>query len=315
MSQKIKKKLKSLIKYTGLVILGIILVKTNWGELVKVIININFIKIIPIYLLIIPKDIFISCRWHLLLNNLSIRRNYWENVKLYFSGFLLGTVTPGRIGEFYRLFKLSKEGHSKTKSAFAILLDRIFDISLILILSIFSVYFIIDFKGFNTSIVKLVLWLGILIILIFYLSVFVLKEYTAKKFQLILKKIFHFDINRNTIIKNVKKLDFRLFINLSLLTTGFWMIHFFQLYFIGKAMGIQVSFTNMVFVLSLVSLAAMLPITISGLGTRELAMISLLLLFGVTKETSLALSLMTYSILIVNLLISTVLWILEHQKD
>lgn len=77
----------------------------------------------------------------------------------------------------------------------------------------------------------------------------------------------------------------------------------------------MIPFYKLFFIFSLVSLAAALPITFVGLGTREYVMINLLMLFGVEREKALAISLITYLFLVVNLVVSSFFWTLEHKKD
>ena len=55
------KKLKILTKFIGVIILAMILYKTNWQELGEVFANIDFFKLAAIYLLLIPSLFFCHC--------------------------------------------------------------------------------------------------------------------------------------------------------------------------------------------------------------------------------------------------------------
>ncbi len=309
-----KKILKISTKFIGLVIFVIILYKTNWEEIGLIFTGINFVKLIPIYLLVIPGCLLMSYRWHFLLKKVSIRRTFFNNMKLLYSGILMGVITPGRIGELYPVFRLNKEGYSKAKGIFVIILGRLFDIGMLVISSIISVYFVVALKNSDAIIIKLVLWAGLLIILLFFCGIFTCGDYIAEKSRVFLKKIFKLGIDREKILNNIKKLDFSLFIKSGLVTVSIWSIYFFQLYLFGNSIGIEISFLSMFFILALVSLAASLPITFVGLGTREFAMINLLMVFEIAREKALAVSLMSYSIMMANLLIAAILWGLEYKK-
>ena len=52
-------------------------------------------------------------------------------------------------------------------------------------------------------------------------------------------------------------------------------------YFVGLSLGVSLNFIYFLAILPLSTIVAQIPITISGLGTRELTMISLFGLFGI----------------------------------
>lgn len=310
-----KKVIKISVRFIGVIILVVILLRTDWRALSTVFSDINFIKLIPVYLLIIPKGILVTYRWHLLLKKISIKRTYWDNIKLYYSSILIGFITPGRVGELYSVIRFSKKGYSKIKGAFSVFLPRFFDISFIFLLSIFSFNFLFRYTDVNKNAITKITWAGLLIIFFIYLVIFVFKNNFVGIVEKILKKVFRTDIDKSKILENVQKLDLNLFINLGLLTIIFWLLHFFQIYLLGKVLGIDIGYMIMVLVLAIVTLSAALPITIIGLGTREFAMINCLMVFGVAREVSLALSLLIYTFFIFDGLISTFLWHLEHKHD
>jgi hypothetical protein len=60
-----------------------------------------------------------------------------------------------------------------------------------------------------------------------------------------------------------------------------WISIFFVNYIIGIALGIHVSFFYFLAIFPIVTFISQIPITISGLGLRELSLVSLFGLFGV----------------------------------
>ncbi|MFW6133968.1 MAG: lysylphosphatidylglycerol synthase transmembrane domain-containing protein [Elusimicrobiota bacterium] len=312
---KLKSNLKRYLKYIGPVILAVILFRTDWGSLAGVFSDADYEKLIWVYLLIIPKNIINSYRWHILLKRISIKRKYWDNFKLYFSGLLTGVITPGRIGEFYRIFRLEKEGYSKIKTAFSIFLTRFFDLSLLVVMGFTGIYYFLNITRFDDSKIKLVLLVGVVLVILFFGFIFIFKSYFAEKIYPVVNRIFKLETTKEGLKNNLKSINLDLFLKLSLLTVIFWLIYFYQLYLISTMLDINISFLKLIFIFPIVSLAAALPVTIVGLGTRELAMINLLLVFGVVREKSLALSFMNYTILLVNMVVCTGMWFLEHKEN
>ncbi len=310
-----KKVLTIGVRFVGIIIFGIILYKTDWKEFVRIYSEVDFIEIIPIYLLLIPSYLIIVYRWHYLLSKVSIKRTYFANVTLLFSGVLMGMITPGRIGELYPLVKLHREGHSKVKGAFTIILPRLFDVSFLLIISVFSIYLVATLKDVESRVIKLVLGVVLGFLCLAVAAFFRHREYVAEKSVLLMKKIFNLEFNKGNMLKYMEKLNINLFVNLGLLTAVFWTLYFFQLYLFGCLLDFNISFIKLYLIFALVFLAAALPISFSGIGTREFAMINLLSIVGITREKALALSLMIYSFMLINLFVASVLWGLEHRTD
>ncbi len=69
-----------------------------------------------------------------------------------------------------------------------------------------------------------------------------------------------------------------------------WMIIYTQGYLIARAIGIDLSFAYFLFTLSIGTVVGLIPITISGLGTREATLILLFGAFGISAEKVVAMS-------------------------
>jgi uncharacterized protein (TIRG00374 family) len=78
------------------------------------------------------------------------------------------------------------------------------------------------------------------------------------------------------------------------LTVVSYYLFFFQCYLLAKAIGVSISYLQVSYAVSLGSLVTLLPISFSGLGTREAVMISYLSRWGVDPELALSLSLLIF---------------------
>ncbi len=70
-------------------------------------------------------------------------------------------------------------------------------------------------------------------------------------------------------------------------------------YLLIKAMGLDLSFIEIAWVVSVATLLQLLPITIAGLGLREAALIILLGYYGISQDIAMAYSILIFSVLIV----------------
>ncbi|MFW6134055.1 MAG: lysylphosphatidylglycerol synthase transmembrane domain-containing protein [Elusimicrobiota bacterium] len=304
---------KYFIKLFGIIIFSYILIKTDWIELKKVFLNTDILSLLPIYFLIVPNDLINSFRWHYILNSLGIKRKYLNNVKLFLSGFLAGIITPGRIGEFYKLFRIKKEGYSPLKGALSIGLMKLLNIFILFFMSIPAIFIIGIKRNYNSGmILKNSLLASAFFLFLIFISL-IFKKKTAQFISLILIRFFKTDVKEDALFKQLKKFNLSFILILLFLTIVRWSIFFSQIYFIAIIIGIKVPFFTMYFILALVTLISSLPITVMGIGTREAALIFSLSVFNITKEKSLALSLFIYTIFILNVIIATIFWHIEHK--
>ena len=71
-----------------------------------------------------------------------------------------------------------------------------------------------------------------------------------------------------------------------------WVVLYLSIYFIGLSLGINISFLIFLAVMPIATLVGYIPITISGLGTREAVLIGLMGLFAVESTKVLSMSLL-----------------------
>jgi len=187
------------------------------------------------------------------------------NIKLYLLGMFYNLFLPGGIGgDAYKIYLLNKRFEVKTGKIFwAILLDRVVGI-----LALFCLMVLFSYKISYPEMYKYFTWLLIpLGILSFYIFI-------RKLFNHFTKIIF-------------KTLFYSFFVQL------------FQLIcaaFILMAIGINQDFIPYLFVFLVSSIVAALPITIGGLGAREITFLYGSELMGLNIDISIALSLMFYII-------------------
>lgn len=91
--------------------------------------------------------------------------------------------------------------------------------------------------------------------------------------------------------------DARQFVALGVLASAIYQLLVTLVYYVGgRVLGIQVGFGDYVWIVALVTLSQILPITIAGLGVREGLFVFLLGQYGVSASTAVALSLIIFSV-------------------
>ncbi len=268
MSQKqsIKKKLFNIAKIIlSLAMLVFVLYKIDRQELVQVFKNIHFIWLIPAFLLFVLSKFFSALRLNRLLRCISIRISDLLNIKLYLFGMFYNLFLPGGIGgDAYKIYLLKKNFEVKTKNVFwSIVIDRVFGLAALYFLAAILAWFTV-----LPSIWKTLFLISIpLGLLAFYLMI----SYLFKTFKLFFGKALGFSF-------------------------GVQLAQFACAWFLLKAIQQPDQTTEYLFVFLISSIVAAFPITIGGMGSRELTFFYGAQLLGLDISSSIAISLLFYLI-------------------
>ena len=207
-------------------------------------------------------------------------------------GNFYGFITPSRVGNASRIAYLKGfEGYHMGKGASNYILDKVFDLGSVFLLAIIFSFAFKDFLSRNLMYYST----GFLLILLLFLIIFRDKERTKKILRNFYKKLIPEKIKKK--VKGSfdsfydgmpKKRYFILFFILNILN---WIVLYTMTFFVGMAIGINVHFFYFLAILPISTLVGQIPITVSGLGTREATLISLFGLLGIeaTKVFSMAL--------------------------
>jgi glycosyltransferase 2 family protein len=270
-------KYKFYTRFIGILIFSYLLTFVDYDELSYILKNKLEIVNLFVCLFLIPVVVFLkSYRWSIIINIESIKFNIIDNYLIYFSSLFYGIISPGRIGEFSKVIHLKNEKKIKSGHTTAsIIIDRSFDLSVILIMSIFSMSFFInnDFRNY------LILFIGVIILFI----TIILKLYP------IINEFFR---NRNTILFNYlsdlhqlyKKMS--IYIIFQCLTISFicQIISYVQIFYICKFLQLSFGIIFLIGLSSLITLVSLVPITFAGIGSRDSLVIYLFSLKDISPE-------------------------------
>ncbi len=275
----------------GLVIFVYILYKVDWSQMTSLFKRINLQWIIIAILINVPHLWLKSTRWQLLLamQNKTIRNR--ETFLLYMSSLYFGVVTPGRLGEFAKAIYLKQAGITTISHGFSsVLVDRLFDLYLLFLLAMAGLVFLTPWPAADTF-----GWAGFAGAVIVPL-IFLFSGRAEQLISLLYKKVL-----ASKLLKFAKEggeqfgqgmrelMNFRIY-RAGLLTLIAWSLFFFQCFLIAMALGLPITYMEIILVMAITNIFTFLPISIAGLGTREAALCFLLLPRGISLELILAYS-------------------------
>ncbi len=268
-----------------MIILVYILSRIDWPQMRSTIDKANLFFIITALILNIPLVWFKSTRWQLLLAMQGHSIKNRDSFLFYSSAIFLGEITPGRLGEFVKAIYLKQAGITNTARGFSsVLFDRLFDFFLLFILAMSGLITIAPWQ--NAYIFG---WAGILCAggmpLLFLFS-----DKTERLISLFYRKILAPKIPEGTqdgveqFAKGFRKLISRRLWQAGILTCISYALFFFQCFLIAKGLGMPLSYLEIILVMAMTNIFTLLPISISGIGTREAALLALLRPFGMSLE-------------------------------
>lgn len=289
----------------GLTIFGILIWRFDISEIID-----NLLHSDPIYIIlalaITPLAMHlraIRLQKILLIHNEEISLGILN--RLCYLGFLFGVITPSRAGDFIRAYYLSKEnGVPYSHSIGSIFIDRILDIITLFLLANLALIYFPYFLG--SDVFKNFIWLPPLATLLLVIFLYLLtRGWFLNKTINFLETIFRRIIKRDTYAKSKGRIsqefhatvqnlkdNKKKFLPIVLINTVLWFFILLQAQLILVALGENVDIIFTFLVIPFAILAALLPITISGLGTRDAAMVALFSLVNVPASKAISLAIL-----------------------
>ncbi|MFC1869146.1 lysylphosphatidylglycerol synthase transmembrane domain-containing protein [Thermodesulfobacteriota bacterium] len=254
------------------------------------------IDILLLSLLFIPvSNAVISFRWWIVSKQFGLGTSLNELFQIYYISWFLSILPLIGISPLARLVYLKEKGKTTSTSLLSITVDKIFDIIGLLIFGLFGlIYFpqklIQDFH----------LWFFV-VILLFIVLFFCLfrrklwntflefiKQYAGKKFR-------RFGESLETDMALFRsQFDFVFFIKVLAVSIIIGLLRAALLYTLALSLNIHVGFVFLIACRALIGIVNIIPISISGLGTRDAILLLAFPLVGVPQEAAVALGFLAF---------------------
>jgi hypothetical protein len=223
-----------------------------------------------------------SIRWNLLLKSEGCNYSFFSAFSAYMASYTIGLLTPGRIGEIARLYYVREEkGMSIFKSFKTIVTDRIFDFALLFWFGSAGILFFYKAFGDFQSFIYLIIT-GSGLLLLWIMGTVILKVIKSEKTLIVFVKESWTEM-----------FDIKMIIPWILTITSY-LIYYVANWMILLALGSKISLIEVGFMLSIMSLVTLIPITLAGFGTREASMIFLFGFYSLSPELAIVFSLLQF---------------------
>ncbi len=282
--------LKKILPYVfGLAVLGIILYQLDTQKIVELALSMNMLVLASAVLLLVPMFFLKSLRWNILLRSQKIKYSTWDTFVVYLASLSFGLVTPARIGELVKLAYLRRDKHPMGKSLYTIMIDRVFDTAFLLLFSYIGLFVFASLVEKTLPFFVTILVVSVIMVLfaIFF------KEVILRTIKRVMERLLpnhHSTKAINEVFEAFNTLNFPLIGKLAFITFLSYIVHFFQAFIIAHALGLEANFFLIAFALSIAALATLIPITVAGIGTRDVAFLTVFTAAGFAPELSIAFS-------------------------
>ncbi|MCX9083571.1 MAG: lysylphosphatidylglycerol synthase transmembrane domain-containing protein [Candidatus Methanoperedens sp.] len=263
---------QSLIKiFVTILLFSLAILKLNISEMLEMLEKSNLV-LITISLVFIPILYWIRVlKWNALLRSVGIEYNSSTVFRVLLIGMFYGLITPGKSGEVIRAYYLDAE---KSKTIPTIIWDKLIDIFILILLSVFSIFFLFyDTILYYIAILLIAIFISIIAILFnkkliyYFFNLININEKSSKQF-----------IETIHIIKNDKVLLLKLII----LSIGYYSLNLIISLILLVALKSDAN-PYAIFILPIIVLIGNIPLTISGLGLREYIAV---ICFGILGESA-----------------------------
>jgi uncharacterized protein (TIRG00374 family) len=283
------------LRVLGLILLIVLFLRVDIKLVLQTLSEVDLVLLGLSIILIFPLIFLKAVRWRAILHSQTISMSLSEANQAYFSSLFLGFLTPGRLGEFARVFYVREGNDVPTGVALSsVLADRLFDLYALLFVGGAGLLSI-QTREFQIHIFLIALGL-ITVPLILFLNdrTFLWVQQLGTRVGDLGRKIFSDDGLLIGVRVGLRQLDASQFL-LSIILTGIaYTVFFSQCYLLGLALSIRVGYVPIAYAIALGSLITLVPISISGLGTREAVITAYLAIVGVSPEASISFSLLVF---------------------
>jgi hypothetical protein len=301
---------KWVIRLSGLVVFVFILFSINIPATVQILLNVNVLLLVLGLLMIFPQICLRAWRWHLLMKMQNITYPLKDAVTVYFGALFIGTITPGRLGELIKVQYLRDEGYSFGRSILSVFLDRCYDLGALMLVGYVSIVYFIQLFSERVFLVSTIFILIPLAGVVICCMGIVKKDHIIRmitflsplRFREALLKTLHDFFDDFSSIKT------RPLVIAFFMTMASWVFYYIMAYCFALALAIPLSLFYLIGCVSVAAFITLLPVSISGIGTRDAAFILLFGYAGISSESAVAYSLLILFMYVVNGCIGFIAW-------
>jgi uncharacterized protein (TIRG00374 family) len=283
------------IRWTGIVLLAILLWRIDFSDTFSLLRKISFPLFVLVVLLNIPQIFLKAYRWRELLHAQKISYGIWPAFLSYFGSIFIGLLTPGRLGELIKALHVSKDCNvSNARALSSVLVDRLFDLYALLLMGGAALLSRSSDLNHILALLESAIVLVLPLVILTNNKIFQWVAQLAARMGKWGKALVAPESWLMELRTALKELPIGVAIVAGVWTLLAYAVFFEQCYLLSQALKLDASFLQVSYAVALGSLVTLIPISISGLGTREATIVAYLGSVGISPQLSLGFSLLIF---------------------
>jgi uncharacterized protein (TIRG00374 family) len=242
----------------------------------------------------IPFLVVKAARWRLVAGDMRMPITLGQAWRIYAIGLAAGTFTPGQAGDALKAWYLQRMGYGLGRGLGSSILDRLFDVAALALLGLLGVTV---YGGIFVGQVPALIGLALLTIGI--AAFFAYNRTRQLAVNIVQRRLARFRTQEADARSSNPgwSLQRKTLIYVALLTVASFAVSIFRVWLLAAALGVWLGPLEVSGYVGLTTAAALIPISIGGIGTRDVVSALALQQLGYPPEVGIALSIL---ILILN---------------
>ncbi len=305
-------------KLLGLMLFGYILYRTDLEEILNALQNVSWPVYFAVFFISVPTIFLKALRWKLLIPHgehaVVKTLDAW---RLYWIAIFWGAVTPGKVGELFKVKYLINRGITAGEAAAATLIDRIMDMILLLLLVYAGIVFYSTGFTNDVFLFSLILAAGLLLLIILYF----LRKHVQIVFLILTKKLLarskaeKIGLETKNMFHAVSRYPAKLWFTGFAITLATWLLFVFQRYVVALSMGLEIDLIYYSITMFIMAFVTLIPVSIEGIGTRDAVLIYMLGDAGIDSAQAIALSALILIIMLFNTLVGYLIFTFSKNSS
>ncbi|MGB5747170.1 MAG: lysylphosphatidylglycerol synthase transmembrane domain-containing protein [Desulfobacterales bacterium] len=256
-------------------------------------------------LVLVPPLIFVrSIRWQTILSNYDISYTKWQCFKIYFVE-MVAIMVVATVGTFAKAVYLKRDGHGLLLPVLSILAEKYYDYLLPLIFGGASVLIVWIKLGSDSGFVLFILVTCLAFFPARQACLLLSPRFFPKRLKILLLEK-GWNIN-----EHLQKIHDMLSFKIYIYSLGAFGLYFVSIYFLTRGLNLELSFFQVVLVMTITSLITLIPISFLGIGTRDAGLLAVFIFFGHTPEQAVALSMALLLLRIAIVFMGSIFWFVD----
>lgn len=270
--------------------------KIDFEKVFEITKDVSYYIFIPTIMISVSRTWLNGLRWKTLHPDNEGALTNWSYFRFSMLALLFNRFMPGALGGdiVKTIYSVSDKKTKKSKRIISVVIDRLVGLFSILTFGILALLVSQHKLEFNKMylygifllfVVALILLFNTKVVLVierFFGRLKFLQKYTFKIISAWKESVVHYKQNKRKLLYSL------------LLCIPIHFLSFIIFFIFSKALDIPISFSDLIFVIAIMWLITSLPISIGGMGVRELSLVWLLSMFSVSSEKAVSLSLLFY---------------------